>query len=155
MWIAHNVKIEVFAYNEEKEDTKKGLLSLCPETVLNEINEGNIKIEEQVMKGKREEEKDITIYRLNLEKRKDSTAFVKQLLKNLNDENLENKLSKRIDESCKCYIRLDKKSLFKGEYKLIFGGDCFHIRIALAVFPKKKKRAKELLKETLNNSTLN
>lgn len=149
MWIAHNVRIEVFAYDEEREDIKNSLLSLCPETVLDDIYEGKLRIEEHVMKGKREEEKDITIYRLHLEKRKDSTAFVKQLFGKLNDENIENKLFKRIDENCKCYIRLDKESLLKGEYKLIYGGDCFHIKIALAAFPKKRKKAQELLKETL------
>ncbi|MFW6450321.1 MAG: RNA-binding domain-containing protein, partial [Nanoarchaeota archaeon] len=69
-----------------------------------------------------------------------------------NDETIENKICKRIDENCKCYIRLDKESLFNGEYKLVFDGNCFHIKISLAVFPKRKKKAEELVKKTLNNS---
>ena len=145
MKLAHNVRINVFAYSEEREEIKNSLLSLCPQLVLDDIDKKKIKISEQVMKGKRQGEEDIIIYSLTLENAKHCTEFIKKLLNNIKDENTHNKLCKRIDESCKCYIRLDKKSLVNGEYKLIFGDGCFHIKIALAAFPKKKKKAEELV----------
>ncbi len=148
---AHNIRIKVFAYNEEKEEIRNSLLSMCPESVIDGMNKKKLKLEEEVLEGKKQGEKDITAYRLYLEKEKYCNDFLENLLSKIKDDNINSKLCKRIDKDCKCYIRLDKNSLLKGEYRLVFGGSCFHIRIALAVFPKRKNKAEELMNKTIES----
>ena len=53
----------------------------------------------------------------------------------------------RIDHDLNFYLRLDKAKLLQGQYWITDEGDCFHIKISLAVFPKKLEKAIELAKE--------
>ncbi|MFW6383646.1 MAG: RNA-binding domain-containing protein [Nanoarchaeota archaeon] len=144
MNIAHNVRIEVFGY-DDKEEVKNTLKSILSESAKKAIEGGKLTIQEEPMKAKRAEETDITIFRLYLEKKGHVKEFVEKLFYELKDENIKEKLCKRIDEECKCYIRLDRTRLLNGQYKLTFAGDCFHIKIALAAYPAKRNKGEKLV----------
>lgn len=150
MNIAHNVRIEVFAREEEKVDVRDSLFEILPESAKKAMDEGKLSFQEEVMKAKRREEADITIYRVYLERKRHVKEFIDKLFSEIKDEEIKNKLCKRIDEDCKCYVRLDKKSLLENEYKLTFAGDCFHIKIALAAYPAKKEKGEKLVCEKLD-----
>ena len=53
----------------------------------------------------------------------------------------------RLDEECNFFIRLDKEKLMNGECWITDSGDCYHIKISVAAFPKKKERAKQVVEQ--------
>mgnify|MGYP001604182313 CR=1 FL=1 len=77
--------------------------------------------------------------------------FLKNLLNNL-DENQKNKiiqqLESRLDKNLDFFLRFDKDSWIN-EKKLILtdSGKCFHLRISVAAFPKKREIALNLIKD--------
>ncbi len=59
----------------------------------------------------------------------------------------------RLDKDLYFYIRLDKSKLIEtGKYWITDDGNCYHIKIALAAFPRKRDVAVELLTSLLSNS---
>ena len=51
------------------------------------------------------------------------------------------------DDDLNFFLRLEKPKLFNHEYWITDSGDCMHIKINLAAFPKKKEKAAPLIKE--------
>ncbi|MGM5482830.1 MAG: RNA-binding domain-containing protein [Nanobdellota archaeon] len=148
--IAHSVRIEVFSSDEEKDNVVDAIVSLLSDSCVNELEKGNLSIDEEIMKAQRPEESEISILRLYLTKKRLTAEFINKLFSELKETNLEDKLCSRVDDGCKCYIRLDKKSMLKGSYKLTYSGDCFHIKISFAAYPAKKEKAKQLIADLLN-----
>lgn len=57
----------------------------------------------------------------------------------------------RVDDECNLFIRLDKKSLNEKKFVLTDSGDCYHIKIKLAAYPKKKETGIIIAKELFEN----
>ncbi|MCK4348480.1 MAG: hypothetical protein KAW47_07675 [Thermoplasmatales archaeon] len=55
----------------------------------------------------------------------------------------------RLDDHGYFFIRLDKKLLLDGAYKLTEQGDCFHFKIKMAAFPSTRENAMRSLEELL------
>ena len=77
--------------------------------------------------------------------------FLKNLLNNL-DESQKNKiiqqLESRLDKNLDLFFRFDKDS-WVSEKKLILtdSGKCFHLKISVAAFPKKRETALNVIKD--------
>jgi len=94
-------------------------------------------------------QKEIIIYEVELNKDKHTNLFLKNLKEKL-DEQQRTMLIKqedRLDERLNFFIRLDKQSLLQEQYQVTDCGECFHIRISIAAFPRKKDVALEVVKK--------
>ena len=93
----------------------------------------------------------IVVFSATLDKQRLIKLFLKKLSGMLSSKQknlLVNEASERIDEKLCIYLRFGKNKLIQ-EDKLCLagGGDCYHIKIGLAAFPRKKERAIRIVSE--------
>ena len=79
------------------------------------------------------------------------SQFLKNLLNNIDQnqkQQIINQIESRLDKNLDFFIRFDKDSWIN-EKKLLLtdAGRCFHIRISIAAFPKKREIALNTVKE--------
>ena len=139
--------IKVFSYgNKNEEDIKKGLASFIPL----DLEKEKINIEKTTAKGD-EGEEDINILQIMLIKEKHTNAFlktIKEKLEQKDKDTIKKQAESRLDEELNFFIRLDKNKIMNEQkYELTESGDCYHIRMNIAAFPKKKEKALEIIKE--------
>lgn len=146
MKVFHNAKITVFAKDSEKDLVKAALLSILPDSVKEDIAKKKNRIEQENMKG----ESNMSIFRITIKKNRQCNEFFKKIFDGLADDDIKNALCERIDERCRCYIRLDKSALLEGKCKLTYSGDCVHIRSTIASYPVEQDSAKELVCNFIN-----
>ncbi|MCD6464426.1 hypothetical protein J7L02_02800 [Candidatus Woesearchaeota archaeon] len=139
-----NAKLRVFSKPED--DYNSVLQGL---RTLSGLDWEALKIKPKITIAKGFEDKTIKILELSINKKKLVSSFVNNLLSHLSKTDialLEKQISSRIDENCNFYIRLDKKALQKGSWIIIEGGDCYHVKINLGVYPNNKSKAVQELK---------
>ena len=145
MKIAHHIRISVFAKeDEDTEAVKAALISL----INLDLEKEKLSLQERNTKGF--EQKKIKVFEIILSKERHIAAFIEYLSSHLSAEQkelLQRQAESRIDHELNFYLRLDKAKLLQGQYWITDEGDCFHIKISLAVFPKKLEKAIELAKE--------
>ncbi len=147
MKLANNTGIRAFCKEgEDKELLLEKLKLLLPFDVQDE----KIKIEEQTAEGF--DEKRIVIISVILTKDRQINAFIDNLLSRLGDEKktLLEQLESRLDSELNFFIRLDKEMLLKDKFVLTDSGNCYHIKISMAAFPKRRETATTLLKGLLS-----
>ena len=144
MKIANSIRITVFVKEGEDEaQIKKTLFSLFPFDLEKEA----IELKQDNATGFND--KKIKILEVLLTKDKHISIFF---------ENLKNRLSKdikelilkqaesRIDDECNFFLRFSKDKLInEKEFWLTDQGNCFHIKINIAAFPKKKENALKII----------
>jgi len=144
MKLAHNIKISVFVKPEDDENAvKKHLLSLFPFDLAEE------KIDLKKSSATGFGQRQIIIFEAELGKDRHINAFLKSLNEKFNEQQKSVLLGQdnRLDDECNFFFRLDKQKLLSNEYWITDRGDCYHIRISVAAFPKKKERAREVVKK--------
>lgn len=151
MKYCHTITVNVFVKPEDildnpkiKENSKNAIISLLP------LDWDIEQIEMQETKVEGFEGRQILIYELKLHKEKETNAFLKNVLSKLSTEQksiLKTEKELRLDENDDFFIRLDKKKLIDGIYELTTSGDCFHIRMNIAAFPKNRKVAMKVIDE--------
>lgn len=154
MKYCHTITLTVFIKPEESNDypnifdkTKSAIKEIFDwekeKTILNEtIAEGF-------------EDRKIHIYELKINKEKDTTLFIKNLLSKLSTEQkefLKADKESRLDENDDFFIRLDKNELLEGKYKITNSGNCFHIKMNIASFPKKRENALKVIDEIFSKN---
>ncbi len=143
----NNITITVFAKPEEDaEKVKQKLAELIPFNLVDE----KINLSEETATGFNE--RAIKIYKILLIKEKHTNKFfasLKQKLSSLDKKLLLAQVETRIDEELNFFIRLDKQQLFNDVYEITDSGDCYHIKMLLLAFPKKRERAVELIKRQM------
>ena len=90
------------------------------------------------------ENRTIKILKLDVTKEAQTNVFLKTLNNLLTKEEKKKILDQRqsrLDEELCFYIRLDKEALLKDVVELTDSGDCFHIKMHVAAFPKKSEAA--------------
>jgi hypothetical protein len=150
----HNAKISVFLKPEEYVEN----LELI-KTVKNQFNklipldfekEKISMVEESVESF---ENRQIKILTLDISKESHTKIFIKTLKERIGTEQckklLEQKWS-RLDDELYFYIRLDKKLALNDKYILTDGGDCIHIKLHIAAFPKNREAALKVVEEMLS-----
>ncbi len=99
------------------------------------------------------ENRQIKILTLDISKESHTKIFIKTLKERIGTEQckklLEQKWS-RLDDELYFYIRLDKKLALNDKYILTDGGDCIHIKLHIAAFPKNREAALKVVEEMLS-----
>ena len=143
----HTITIRVFVKeNENEEEITKTLEFMFPY----DLEEEKVKLERKQATGF--EERKIIIKTILLEKQKHITEFVRNLFERLKENQLaflRKQIESRLDEELRFYIRLDKTALQKGIYQLVDHGNCYHITLVIAAYPKNRDKAKEIVEELL------
>ncbi len=144
--LAHNICITVFC--KPKDNTEliaKKLLLLVP------FDNKKEKIELKKTNATGFNEKKITILEIYLEKESHTNLFLKNLAKNLADEQkllIKRQAESRLDDELNFFLRLDKSKLTnEDKLWLTDKGDCYHIRIKIAAFPHKREVALKIVEK--------
>ena len=148
MKIAHNVKLSVFAYEEEDaEAIRQKLLELVPLDLEQE------KLELKQTNATGFQERKIMIYEILLEKERHTTKFLAHLKERLSQDQrslLLKQAESRLDQDIDFFIRLDKQRLLQdSEFWITDSGDCFHIRISVAAYPANREAGLKVVEEWL------
>lgn len=151
MKYCNTITVNVFVKPEDltedpeiKEKSKSIIQSLLPL----DWEKNNIGLSE--IKAEGFEGRQIIIYELKIQKEKMTNAFLKNLLSKLSTDQkdfLKYEKESRLDENDNFFIRLDRKKLLQGIYEFTTSGDCFHIKMNIAAFPKKREVALNVIDE--------
>lgn len=144
MRLANNIKVSVFVKTTDDEAAvKKHLLGLVPF----DFEEEKLVLQRNKATGFNQRE--IIILEVDFQKERLTNKFLEFLKSKFNDQQKESilKQENRLDEECNLFIRLDKAKLLSGEYWITDKGDCYHIRISIAAYPKKREKAKEVVEK--------
>ncbi len=87
----------------------------------------------------------IIILEIEIEKEKHTNAFLKRLVEILGNQQKElvlRQAESRLDEEFYFFLRFDKdKLLNENRYWLTDSGSCFHVKMNVACFPRKREEA--------------
>lgn len=147
MKLANTITIRVFDKEEDNhKETLKGLFELLGMTK-EEIEEQKIEFKEQRATGF--SQKEIMITEVVLEKDRHCNTFIKKLNEALTKEDKEKLITQtnRLDDNLDFFLRLNKDKLINAKYELTDTGECYHIKISVAAFPKNKMTAHRKIKE--------
>jgi len=146
MRLANNILLTVFC--KEDEDSQQ-ILNVMKGLFPFDLDSENIEVKRETAFGFNE--KKITIFRIFLEKEKHITEFISNLRQALSEEQkqlLLRQLSSRLDDELYFYIRFDKEKLVMEKRLWITdSGNCFHMRMSITAFPKKREIAEKMLQE--------
>lgn len=151
----NKITVSVFAKIDEGESfelIKQKFIDLFP---LN-LAEEKIVLREETTKGFNEQR--IKILIIELIKESHTNKFLEFLLSNIaRDDKSAILMQKelRLDQELYFYLRFDKKKwIEKNKLELTDSGDCFHIKLAIAAFPRKREVALYLIEKIfyLNSS---
>lgn len=130
----HRVRMRVFYKKEESIDENYNKLMPFSEKELEKIDVQN------------KDSEGLLIKEVIITKNKMCEKFIKRLIEILGNDKkkLIDEIDSRIDDDYfDFYVRLDKNTL-----ELVDSGNCFHIKITPAAFPKTKENVKKVLLET-------
>ena len=143
---AHLIKLTVFSH--ETLDRNKILESL---NNFFPFNLKQSKIEIKITNVEGFNGKNIEIFEITLTKNSLIKLFIKSLLDRLDNQQKElilEQAESRLDDNLDFFLRFDKNFWMNGQ-KLVLtdSGNCFHLRINIAAFPKKREAALKIVKE--------
>lgn len=144
MKLINTVVVRVFAKEDEDYDAiKSAFLQLFPF----DLKEEKIAVEEKSAEGFHD--KKIKVISVMIVKDRHTKAVINNVKEKLGREvqTLIEQSESRLDDNLDFFIRLDKDRLLSGKYVLTDGGNCVHIKINLAAFPKKREKGLQLVKE--------
>lgn len=139
---AHSITFTLFIKPEEdKEQRKEQFLSLIPL----DIEKEKLKLKETTSTGFNDRK--ITVLGLKLQKERHTNEFIDYLVAHLSGAQKQQLVEQenRLDDNCDYFLRFQKDHLPK--LVLTEKGDCVHVKMSIAAFPKKKEQAKPIIKE--------
>ena len=146
MKYAHLIKLTVFSRdNEDKDSIYGSLLELFPFS----LEDSKAPVKKTRTDGFNENK--IEIFEVTLAKANLINRFLKSLLGTM-DENQKGAVlqqaESRLDSNLDFFMRFDKDSWID-EKKLVLtdSGKCFHLKIGIAAFPKKREVALKVIKD--------
>lgn len=146
MKYAHLIKLTVFSHeDEDKGSIFDSLLGFLPFSL-----ESN-KIPVKKIKAEGFNEKKIEIFEAILTKTNLINQFLKRLLYKLDEgqkSTILEQAESRLDKNSDFFLRFDKDEWINGKnLKLTDSGKCFHLKISIAAFPRKKELALKVIKD--------
>ena len=139
---AHTITLTMFVLpGEDVEEQERLFLGLVPFSLADE----GLSLQRSISKGFND--RDITVFSLRLEKERHTNAFLDAIAHRLSGAQKQQLISQenRLDDRLDFFLRFKKSSLpGRG---LTDKGDCVHVRMSIAAFPKKKERALIIIKE--------
>lgn len=148
MKLINSVKVSVFCYENDSEDEIiKGLRFIFPL----DFEKEKIRIEKRTAEGFNE--KKIITINILMQKDSQNNAFLDNINKNLSEQQKElikRQAESRLDENLDFFLRFDKDKIIK-EKKLwiIDGGNCYHVRMSVAAFPKRRETALDVVRNKM------
>ena len=147
MKLAHQINLKVFSYEKFNDDDtliSDKFLKLFPFDLKDE------KIELKKTEAFGFHDKKIIIFNIILSKNKHIKKFLENLLIKLDEQQknlIQSQFESRLDENLDFFLRFDKDEYLKND-KLVLteSGNCFHIRMSIAAFPKKRDLGLDLVK---------
>jgi len=147
MKLAHQIKLKVFSYEKNNEDDKLILdkfLHLFPFNLSSE----KIILKKSVAEGFHEIK--ITIFEVTLTREKHISQFLDNLAKNIDEDQKKlilEQIESRLDDKLDFFLRFDKNEYLENSKLLLtYSGNCIHLKISVAAFPKKRKIGLEIVK---------
>ena len=151
MKIAHQIKIKVFSYEKINEDNKLILdkfLELFPFDFKDE------KIELKKTEAEGFHEKKIIVFETILNKEKHIKRFLENLNQKLGNEEknrIISQLDSRLDDNLDFFLRFDKEEYLKNnKLNLTDSGNCFHVSMSIAAFPKKREIGLKIVRDVFD-----
>ena len=145
---AHQIKTKVFSYEKNNDDNKLILDKLMQLFPFN-LEDEKIELNKKNVLGLNENK--ITIFEVILKKEKHISKFLENLIKNIDDKDkkiISSQIESRLDNNLDFFLRFDKDEYLKNnKLKLTDSGNCFHIEMSVAAFPKKRELALGIVKE--------
>ena len=146
MKYAHSIKLNVFSYeNENREKILNSFLKFFPFN----IEENKIELNTSIAKGFNESA--IAIFEIVLTKPNLINCFLEFILNNLSQEQKQTILKQsesRLDGDFNFFVRFDKDEwINNNKLELTDSGKCFHLRMSVAAFPRKREVALNIVKE--------
>ena len=146
MRLANNILLTVFC--KEDEDSQQ-ILNVMKGLFPFDLDSENIEVKKENALGFNERE--IMIFRIFLEKEKHINEFITKLKQELSEEQkqlLLRQLSSRLDDELYFYIRFDKEKLVMEKRLWVTdSGNCFHMRMSITAFPKRREIAEKIVQE--------
>lgn len=148
MRYAHLVQATVFSYEHENtQSILDAILGLFPFN----LEDKKIFLEKHTATGFNE--KKINIFQVRLVKNSLINEFLTNLLNNIDSSQkniLLQQAESRLDSHLDFFIRFDKdRWINERKLYLTDSGRCFHLRISIAAFPKKREIALKVIREML------
>ena len=146
MKYAHSIKLNTFSHeNENSEKILNSFLKFFPFN----LEENKIGLKKPNAKGFNEST--IAIFEVILTKTKLINQFLDFILDNLDEEQKQtilNQLESRLDENLDFFIRFNKEEwINSNKLELTDSGKCFHLRISIAAFPRKREVALKIMRK--------
>jgi len=145
---AHFIKLRVFSLQKDKEDDAL-ILDKFKSFVPLDFEKERISIITTSTQGFNE--KNIKIFEIDLRKDAHINAFLNHLISVIDKDTKElivQQLESRLDDHLDFYLRFDKKEWFENSrLQLTDAGNCIHIKITVAAFPKKRENAVALVRK--------
>jgi RNA binding exosome subunit len=145
MKFAHLVKLSVFSHgNEDKDSILNSLLGFFPFSL------EAVKVPVKRTSAKGFNEGKIEIFEVTIAKTSLISRFLKALLEKMDADQKSAVLQQaesRLDENLDFFLRFDKYAWVNDKIlRLTDSGKCFHLRISMAAFPKKRELALNAVK---------
>lgn len=145
---AHLIQAKVFSY-EKNNDDESLILNKFLKLFPFEFRKEKIGLKKSAAEGF--QEKKIAIYEVVLDKSRHISSFIENLGKNIDEGQKKMILMQkesRLDENLDFFLRLDKDEYLKNDKLMLTdSGNCFHVRISVAAFPKKREIALKIIEE--------
>jgi RNA-binding protein len=151
MLYIHNARITIFLKPEEYlgdadiiQKTKNIFNKLLPL----DFEKEKLSVTEEMVESF--ENRKIRIFRLDMTKESHTKTFIKTLKSLLGENQCKTLLGQkwsRLDDELFFYIRLDKEAMLKDVAELTDSGDCVHIKMHIAAFPKNRDAALKVIQE--------
>ena len=143
---AHLIQIKVFSYEKDNESL---ILDKFLKFFPFELKDEKIELKKDIAEGF--QGKKITIYEVTLNKNKHIKIFIENLAKIIDDDQKKLILLQkdtRLDDNLDFFLRFYKDEYLKNDKLIVTdSGNCFHIKISVAAFPKKREIALEIIEE--------
>src|SRR3989344_7617677 len=146
MKYAHSIKLTVFSYeNENISNILDAFLKFFPFS----LEENKVELKKTEAKGATES--NIAIFEAVLTKTKLINRFLDFILGSLDKEQKElilKQIESRLDDNLDFFIRFDKEEwMNNNKLELTDSGKCFHLKINVAAFPRKREVGLKIVNE--------
>ena len=146
MKYAHSIKLNVFSYeNENIQDILDAFLKFFPFS----LEENKVELKKTNAQGFNEST--IIILEVVLAKTNLINKFLDFILDNLSEgqkQTLLKQIESRLDENLDFFIRFDEDEWIKNnKLELTDSGKCFHLKINVAAFPRKREIGLKIIRE--------
>jgi hypothetical protein len=145
MRLFHNITVSVFC---KPEDDPARIEERLRAFVPFELEKEKLKVGRQKATGFND--RPITILDITLAKESHIAQFLRLLTEALADHQkalLRHQLESRLDEELTFFVRFDKAAWNEGRPELVDHGDCYHLKMRVAAFPKTREAALKVLQQ--------